>query len=168
MPRLLLPCDGSQNSLLALREAIAEYRRDPSVEIHVLNVQTPFPPYISSRVGSQACLEFHQEHAMEALAPAQALLDEAGVPYTVHIETGDKADHIIDAVHRLKCDRIMMATSRKSALVRAVENSLTSQLIERADVPVEVIAGAPASALERLGVPAGVGAGLTLLWVAGT
>jgi hypothetical protein len=34
--------------------------------------------------------------------------------------------------------------------VRAVENSLTNQLLERCPVPVEVIGGAPAGVIERL------------------
>ena len=41
-----------------------------------------------------------------------------------------------------------------------VENSITNQVIERTSVPVEVIAGEPASKLERFGIPAGVGAGI--------
>lgn len=168
MPHLLLPCDGSETALLAVREAIAESRRDPELRLHLLNVQPPFPAHIGRHLSREDCADFHREQAMQALAPALRLLDESDARYTLHIETGDKAERIVAAVQRLQCDRIMVATTRKSPLVRAVENSLTSRLIERAQVPVEVIAGAPASALERVGVPAGVCAGLTLLWVAGT
>ena len=60
---------------------------------------------------------------------------------------------------------MLIGSERKSALVRAVENSLTNQLLERCPVPVEVVGGAPASVVERVGIPAGVGAGAALLWV---
>jgi K+-sensing histidine kinase KdpD len=66
---------------------------------------------------------------------------------------------------QLQCHLIVIGTSRKSSLLRALENSLTTRLIEHSHVPVEVIAGAPASAVERVGVPAGIGAGLALLWM---
>lgn len=168
MTKLLLPCDGRANSLLAVHEAIAEFRRDPTLQIHLLNVQPPFSAHITRHVSHEARSEFHREHAQEAVAPALQLLDAAQVPCTLHIDVGDQADCIVACARRLQCDRIMVATSRKSPLVRAVENSLTSRLIERADVPVEVIAGASANLLERIGVPAGVGAGLTLLWITGS
>jgi hypothetical protein len=41
-------------------------------------------------------------------------------------------------------------------------------LLEHCTVPVEVITGAPAGALKRVGIPAGVGAGMALLWVGGS
>jgi nucleotide-binding universal stress UspA family protein len=111
-------------------------------------------------------MEFHQEQADKALAPVRQALDRSGIPYTIHTEVGDKADCIADAARRLRCDRIVMSTARKSSLVRLLEDSVTNQVIERATVPVEVIAGDAASSLERVGIPAGVGAGLLVLWMA--
>ena len=57
-------------------------------------------------------------------------LDRAGIPYTVHTVTGDKADCIADTAQRLNCDRIVMGTARKSSLLRWVEDSVTNQVIE--------------------------------------
>ena len=111
-------------------------------------------------------MEFHQEQAEKALAPGRQALDRYGIQYTVHTEVGDKADCIADAARRLRCDRIVMSTARKSSQVRLVEDSVTNQVIERTTVPVEVIAGDAASSLERVGIPAGVGAGLLVLWMA--
>jgi hypothetical protein len=59
----------------------------------------------------------------------------------------------------------VLGTARKSGLVRALQNSLTSRILEHSTVPVEVITADRASALERVGIPAGVGAGLALLWL---
>jgi pimeloyl-ACP methyl ester carboxylesterase len=52
------------------------------------------------------------------------------------------------------------------SVTRWVEDSVTNQVIERTTVPVEVIAGDAASNLERVGIPAGVGAGLLVLGMA--
>lgn len=165
MRTILVPCDGSGNSLLGVRHAIAEYHSGVALLIHLLNVQPPFTAHISRHISREDLASFHREQADEALAPARRLLEAANVPFEVHMEVGDKASCIASAASRLHCDLIMMGASRKSALLRAVENSLTDRLIERAQVPVEVIAGAPASTLERVGIPAGVGAGVALLWM---
>lgn len=166
MLRVLVPADGSPNSQHGIRHVISEFMKNHELEIHVLNVQPPFPRLVSDFTSRQDRREFHEEQAELALASVRQTLDAAGVPYTVHSEVGDKADCIVEAARRLQCDCIVMSTARKSSLVRLVENSVTNQVIERTTVPVEVIAGEPPSALERVGIPAGLGAGIAVLWMA--
>lgn len=166
MYRVLVPSDGSSNSQYGVRYVVSEYMKNRDIEIHVLNVQRPFSKHVSDFTSRRARMEFHQEQAEMALAPVRQALDGFGVPYTVHTEVGDKADCIANAARRLRCDCIVMSTARKSSLVRLVEDSVTNQVIERTTVPVAVIAGDAASRLERVGIPAGVGAGLLVLWMA--
>lgn len=166
MLRVLVPSDGSSNSQYGVRYVVSEYMKNRDIEIHVLNVQRPFSKHVSDFTSRRARMEFHQEQAEMALAPVRQALDGSGVPYTVHTEVGDKADCIANAARRFRCDCIVMSTARKSSLVRLVEDSVTNQVIERTTVPVAVIAGDAASRLERVGIPAGVGAGLLVLWMA--
>ncbi|WP_157264402.1 universal stress protein [Azohydromonas aeria] len=166
MANLLLPCDGSPNALRAVRHVIAEHRREPGLRVHLLNVQPAFSAYVARHVSREVRADFHRERSSVALEPARRLLAEAGVEHHVHAEVGDRVGCILAAARRLRCDRIVMGTARRSPLVRAIGQSLTGALIERADVPVEVIVGDQASALERIGIPASVGAGAALLWAA--
>ncbi|MDP3798649.1 MAG: universal stress protein [Polaromonas sp.] len=166
MLRVLVPSDGSPNSQYGVRYVVSEFMKNRDVEIHVLNVQPPFSKHVSDFISRRARMAFHQEQTEKALAPVRQALDRSGIPYTVHTEVGDKADCIANAARRLRCDRIVMSTARKSSLVRWVEDSVTNQVIERTTVPVEVIAGDAASSLERIGIPAGVGAGLLALGMA--
>lgn len=166
MPRVLLPFDGSPNSLHGVRHVAREFMKNRELEIHLLNIQRPFSSQVVRFTSRQDRMAFHQEQARKALEPARQALDRSGIAYTVHIEVGERADCIADAARRLRCDRIVMSTARKSSLVRWVEDSVTNQVIERATVPVEVIAGDAASSLERVGIPAGVGAGLLVLGMA--
>lgn len=163
MSTLLLPCDGSSSALLAVRHAIDAFRRGEVRQVHLLNVQPPFSAHVARHVGRDLRDDYHDECADAALAEARQLLDAAGVPHVAHREVGNKVRCIADAARRLRCDRVLVGSVRRSALVRAAENSLTSQLLERCPVPVEVVGGAPASAVERIGIPAGVGAGAALL-----
>ena len=165
MPTLLLPCDGSAEALLAVRHVIAEVRRGSAHQVHLVNVQPPFSAYVARHVGPDARMDAHRERAEAALAGSRSLLDAADVPCQVHLEIGDKARCIASLAGRLGCERIVLATARRSGLVRFVANSLTSRILEHSTVPVEIINSNPAGALQRLGIPASVGAGLTLLWI---
>lgn len=166
MLRVLIPSDGSPNSEYGVRHVVSEFMKNHDLEIHVLNVQPPFSKYVGDFTSKRTRMEFHEEQAEIALASVRKVLDESGIPYTVHIEIGDKANRIADVARRLQCDCIVMSTARKSSLVRLVENSVINQVIERTTVPVEVIPGDEASKLESVGIPAGVGAGLLVLWLA--
>lgn len=157
MSRVLIPFDGSPDSLHGVRHVVSEFMKNRNLEIHILNVQPPFSKHVSDFTSRRDRMACHQEQAEKALESARQALDRSGIPYTVHTEVGDKADCIADMARRLRCDRIVMGTARKSSLIRWVEDSVTNQVIERTTVPVEVIAGDAASNLERVGIPAGVG-----------
>lgn len=166
MATLLLPCDGSSHSLLAVRHTVDAFRRGHVRMVHLLNVQPPFSAYVARHVSPQLRADFQRERADEALAAARQALEAAGVPHRVHRAVGDKALCIAEAARRLGCDRVVIGTARKSAFLRALGHSLTARLLECCPVPVEVIgappADAPAGARQRFGIPAGAGAGMAL------
>jgi len=88
------------------------------------------------------------------------------VPHSEHISKGDVIESIVACAETLHCDRIVMGTARKNALVRFIEGSIINRVIARSDIPVEVIAKKHGTLFERFGVPVGFGAGLLLLWAA--
>jgi hypothetical protein len=79
---------------------------------------------------------------------------------------GDVIESIVACAQTLHCDRIVMGTARKNALVRFIEGSMINRVIAKSDIPVEVIAREPGTLLERFAVPVGLAAGLMLLWAA--
>lgn len=109
---------------------------------------------------------YQQAEAERALRPARKLLEQHGIPFTSHVETGRKAEVIAGAARRLACDHIVMGTSRKNSLIRMIEDSVTNRVLELASVPVEVVPGSPISKLQRYGMPAGIGAALGLMLLA--
>lgn len=166
MEKVLIPFDGSQNSLEALRYVLDPRRSARLPEVHVLNVRTPLPRHVGRFINRRLRSEHHLEEAGKAFAPARALLTRAGVPHQLHVELGDKAQTIDRMARHLGVDRIVMGTARKNSLTRVIEDSVTNGVIERARVPVEVIAGKAVSPLERLGVPATLAATVAVLAVA--
>ena len=151
MLKILVPVDGSSNSLHAVRHVVNEFRKNAALEIHLLNVQTPFSQYVSRFVSRRDRHDFHRDQAELALLPSRQMLDRFGVPYEAR---------------RLHCDHIVVGAARKSSLIRMVENSTINKVIELTTVPVKVVAGDPVSPLERYGIPAGVGTGLASLFFA--
>jgi len=162
MRRILVPVDGSANAEHALRRVVQRHIAEP-LEVHLLNVQTPFSRHISQFVSSRTRDAYHREQAEKALAPARALLAEHSVPFAEHMRLGVKAQMIADEAKRLRCDGIVMGTARRGSLARMLQASVTAAVLERTSVPVEVIAGDRVPALERYGVPTGIGAAITLL-----
>src|SRR6185503_10714450 len=166
MQKILVPVDGTRNGEHALRQVISEFVANPSLEVHLLNVQAPFSRHIAQFVSKRARDDFHREQAEKALAPARELLAHHGVPFSAHVRLGDKAKMIVDEARRLRCERIVMATARKNSITRMLEDSVTNKVLERTSVPLEIVAGDDISKFERWGLPAGLGAALALLLAA--
>ena len=163
MLKVLVPVDGSPNSLHAVRHVIKEFVKTPGMDVHLLNVQAPFSKHIAQFASKKNRDSFHHDEAEKALRPVRRMFDAAGVPYTAQIEVGRKAEVIAETARRLRCDHIVLSTARKNSLTRMLEASVTNRVLELTTVPVEVIAGDAVSKLERYGIPAGIGGALALL-----
>ena len=164
---VLVPVDGTANALGAVRHAVREYQHDHSLRLHLLNVRPVLSRHAARFLSKGAREGWHRQQALAALAPAQALLAKAGVPFESHWCVGGRAHQICRWARDLKVHHIVMGTARKSSLTRLLEDSVTNQVLQHTPVPVEVVAGQAVSRLERLGLPAGLGLGLgALLWLA--
>lgn len=160
MLNVLVPIDGSDNSLAAVRHAIAEYRRDHELRLHLLHVQPRLSRHVSRFVSRGDREAWHHERADAALAGARELLRQAEVPFAEQWCIGDRAEEICRAAQALNCHHIVIGTARKHSLTRMLEDSVTSKVLESTAVPVEVVVGREVSRLERWGVPTGIGLSL--------
>ena len=166
MLKVLVPVDGSPNALRAVRHVIDAYRRDHDLQVHLLNVQRPLSRHVARFLARKDRAAFHHGEAVEALQRARSLLDDAGVPFKVHLRTGERARVIGELAEKLDCDRIVLGTARKTSLTRMFQNAVIDRVLDRTVVPIELVAGDAVSAFERYGVPIGIGAGIGLLLLA--
>lgn len=162
MLKILVPIAGTANDRHAVQDVIKRFMNDTGIEVHLLNVQTPFSADIARFTSGKSRHDYHDEQAREALAPARAMLDKFAIPYAVHTLVGDRAKAITDEARRLHCDRIVMATARKNSFTRFVESSVTDRVLELTAVPVEIVSGDSMSAWERYGIPAAIGTALAV------
>lgn len=166
MLKVLVPVDGSSNALHAVRHVLSEFRRNPAIDIHLLNVQPPFSANVRRWIDRKTINEAHVEASEQALQPIRQMLDEACAPYSVHLAVGGKASSIAEFALHLRCDHIVIGTARKNSLMRTIEGSVTNQVLELTTVPVIAVAGDSPSTWERYGIQWGVGGGLAWLLVA--
>ncbi len=118
MRSLVVPIREGHDSKWAVDYVIELHRRE-APEVHLLNVQTPLPQYVTRFLNKQAVSDFHRENGMKALQDAIERLDAAGVPHTDHVLVGRKAETIARFAREQRCDRIVLP-KRDSGLVSSL------------------------------------------------
>lgn len=138
--KILLPVDGSDLSIKAVRVVIYLLKEGLSGSVVLANVQEPATLYemvvapdgeVLRRVSTAA--------GLDALAPAESLLMEAGVVYEREIASGDPAHTIVDITERFACDLIIMGARGNSALRSALLGSVSNEVLHAARVPVMIV-----------------------------
>jgi nucleotide-binding universal stress UspA family protein len=140
MPAILVPVDGSANSLRALTCAIAQAKRNGAT-VHVLSVYQPPDDYgmVKAYLSRQRYREIAAERGKSALAPAIRKLQRSRVKHVTHIINGDIAETIARAARRLKCESIIMGTRGMSALGNLVLGSVANKVLHLTAVPVTLV-----------------------------
>lgn len=138
MKKILVPVDGSDNASRVVRHVLtlAGELREP-LDIHLLNVQHPFPGTIKG-VAEQA-RQYHQEQGEAALAGARKLLDDAKVKYSYHVSVGEAAPTVAKFAGELQCDLVIMGTRGMSSIANLVLGSVATKVLHLVDVPVMLI-----------------------------
>ena len=138
MLKVLLPVDGSENSLRTVQYAVqsAPLYREPA-ELHLLNVQRAFPSTLKM-VGEDA-KRYHHDEGIKALEPARKLLDAAGIKYTYHIGVGDFGETIAQYVRNLHVTQIVMGCRGASSVANMLLGSVTTRVLHLVEVPVLLV-----------------------------
>lgn len=138
MFRILMPVDGSENSNHAVEFVIrkARFYAEP-LEIHLLNVQHPFPGTI--RGVHHEAQQVHHDEGVAALASARKLLDDAGVKYTYHIGLGEPSEVIAHYVKEKGIDQIVMGTHGRGAMLGLLMGSVAKEVLHLVSIPVLLV-----------------------------
>lgn len=138
--KILLPVDGSEVSLKAVRLAIRLLQQGLSGNVVLANVQEPATLYEMVVAPDGAVLQRVSTAAgVDALEPAESLLMAAEVVYEREIATGDPAHTIVDIAERFSCDLIVMGARGASALRSALLGSVSNEVLHAAQVPVMIV-----------------------------
>lgn len=145
--KILLPIDGSELSLAALRHAIHLIRNGLRAELVLANVQPPANLYEWMRAPDPKVLgEIAEAAGQHALQTAEALLREAGIDAIEVLVTGDPAHALLDLIESEGCDAVVMGSHGGGALRSALQGSVSQALVHNSPVPVTLVK--PAGATE--------------------
>jgi nucleotide-binding universal stress UspA family protein len=138
MLKVLVPVDGSANSLRAVEYVIANapLYKEP-LDLHLLNVQHAFPGTVRGMHAEAGKL--HHDEGIKALATARQLLDAAGVKYTYHINVGDAAQSICQFVEAHKPAEIVMGRRGMGTVASMLMGSVTDKVLHLVDVPIVLV-----------------------------
>jgi nucleotide-binding universal stress UspA family protein len=134
MRRLLVPFDGSENAMRALRHAIEVARRDASTELHIVRAFEP-PTLREDDVNMHAA----KAHSEPYLGPAIEIARAAGVQFTGEVLVGSIPQALVDYAHRTGCDEIVMGTRGMGALGNLLMGSVATKLLHLTQVPVTLV-----------------------------
>ena len=139
---ILLPVDGSEQSLRAARLGIA-LAKQVGARVHAYHVLAPLTAVAHfSDLIRRAPDDYHHEaisRAQQQLETVHVLAEEAGVPFDGNYAFNQRPySAILGAAKHYGCDLVVMGTHGRTGLDRLVLGSQTSKLLSCSDIPVMV------------------------------
>lgn len=134
--RILVPVDGSENSMRAVHTIAKWYPRLAPLEVRLLYVQVrdSIPPGTLDERSRDNALETGNR----ALEFAAAILGRVDVPFLSEVRDGYVPSVIVQRAASTKCDGIVMAT-RGMGSTTEVLGSIARQVISLTNLPVTLV-----------------------------
>lgn len=140
--KILIPVDGSECALRAVRHAIKMIRAcagHDKPEVHLINVQPSLRGAVGMFIAVEDIKDYHREEGLKVLEPARKLLEEAGMEHRIHIDVGTPA-HVIDRYSReFGIEQIVMGTRGHGLLADIVLGSTSEELLHVTSIPVLLV-----------------------------
>ena len=140
MLKILLAIDGSDNALRAVSYLIkrAAAAKD-QYQVSLVNVQYPLHGTVASFISGAQVKQYHHDEGEKALAPAQALLDGAGIAHSEHLFVGEPAEVISRFARENGCDEIVIGNRGLGNIGSLLVGSVASKIIHLSEVPVVLV-----------------------------
>ena len=142
MLKILLPVDGSESALRAVRKLVDTldwYRETPAIDLCTVHLPVPHVPNMGAFVSHEMVQKYYEDESNAMLAPSRGVLDAAGAAYGVTRLVGPIAETIVDHAGKSGADLIFMGTRGMSALANVALGSVTTRVLHLAHVPVLLV-----------------------------
>lgn len=138
--KILLPVDGSDISLAAVRFAVRLVRDGLDASVVLANVQEPASLYEMLVAHDAEVLDrISAEAGVHAMMQAEALLQQAGIAYEREVAKGDPAHTLVDILENYGCDLVVMGARGQGTLRSALLGSVSHEVLHAAGVPVMIV-----------------------------
>lgn len=140
MARVLIPTDGSDTALRAVRWVIEQIRQGAAYQPSLLNVQPEILTSHARTYFARADLDaLMAEQAREQLAPAEKLLTEAGIAFESSHDRGYAPEVIAEHAKKGGYDQIIMGTRGLNRISGLLLGSAATGVLHLVDIPVTLI-----------------------------
>ncbi|NDY91280.1 universal stress protein [Ideonella livida] len=140
MLHYLIPTDGSDVSLDAVRHVLRLRRHGLQCQVVLAHVREPVHLYEVVLAPDVEVLEqAGQGAAAHALQPALALLQAAGLEAATEVVTGDPAHELAPLAERCGCDAIVISTAGQGWLSNDRVGRVAEAVLHHATVPVTLV-----------------------------
>ena len=140
MQKILIPIDGSDLSLDAVRHALTLRRQGLEVEYVLANVQEPASLYemltIRDPERVQGMTASAGDHLLER---AREMCDAAGASYECEIASGDPAHTLLEIAERFSCHAIIVGARGHGGLLGTHLGSVSQVLAQTSSIPVTIV-----------------------------
>ena len=142
--KLLLPVDGSDAALDAVRFAIRLAREGLPVQCVLGNVQEPATLYEMVVAHDPTVLhEVSDAAGAHAIEPAAALLRAAGIDCVGEVASGDPGHTLVELAENHGCEMIVMSARGLGALRHALRGAVSQPGLHSSPVPVLLVKPPP-------------------------
>lgn len=141
MHKLLVPVDGSDNSLRAVRHAVALAKMAGDTSLHLVHIHEEPMLYgeIAVYVSPAKMKGLQRAHSEAILAFAERLVRRSGLPYSKAVLTGPIPQTIALQARKLGCDAIVMGTKGMTAIANLLMGSTAMKVVHLSRLPVTLI-----------------------------
>ena len=139
MAAVLVPVDGSENSMRAVQTAVKQIKSGAAMEVHLLNVQPELPAIISRALSKEFIDMYQDEEGNKALSDAMALLAQAGIPFIPHTRIGQVAETIAAFAKEMQCEQIIMGIRGVGKIFGLLLGSVANKVLYLVDIPVTLV-----------------------------
>ena len=141
MNTLLVPCDGSDNSLRAVSHAVEMVKERVSpAEIELLHVLDPRT--FSSLASTLKDDSWRRERPAEVdrvLARAEKIVHDAEIPYRICWRIGNPVDEIAAEAKEKRFAGVVLGTRGRGAIANLLLGSVASRVACMVDAPVTLV-----------------------------
>ena len=138
--KILLPVDGSDGALEAVRYALRLQREGLRASFVLAAVQEPTYTYEMLLPPDADVLDrLTGAEGTRALKGAVALLEAAGLNFEREIGSGDPAPALLEIAQRFGCEAIIMGARGRGALRSALLGSVSQAVLQASTVPVTIV-----------------------------
>lgn len=138
--KILLPVDGSEGALAAVRHALQLKAQGLRARFVLVNVQEPPTLYeMAVAHDAQRLRDLQAAAGADLLSQPEALLAGAGVEFESEVVAGEPVNALLDIAENHGCALVILGARGVGSPERSGLGSVATGVVQRASLPVTVV-----------------------------